>query len=219
VVKSATICMVLSLTISRFWHVHQLDVKNVFLHGTLSEPIYYSQPMGFVDPTQPNWVYRLNKSLYMLNQVPQAWYSQFTTYLLTMGFDEAKSDTSLFIFHHSANTIYLLLHVDDIVLIASSTALLQHTISALKREFAMKELDPLHHFGGSPYSIRQMDSSSLSVSSLSMSLSALASWTASQSQCLWTHMSRSPLLPGLLLLIRLSSGASLDAPVPNVHPP
>jgi hypothetical protein len=124
--------MVLSLTISRFWHVHQLDVKNVFLHCTLSEPIYYSQPMGFVDPTQPDWVYHLNKSLYMLNQVPQAWYSQFTTYLLTMGFDEAKSDTFLFIFHHSANTVYLLLHVDDIVLIASSTALLQHTISALK---------------------------------------------------------------------------------------
>jgi hypothetical protein len=32
----------LSLAISRFRLVHHLDVKNVFLHGTLSEIVYYS---------------------------------------------------------------------------------------------------------------------------------------------------------------------------------
>jgi hypothetical protein len=42
----------------------------------------------------------------------------------------------------------LLLYVDDIVLTASSTTLLQRTISTLKREFAMKDLGPLHHFLG-----------------------------------------------------------------------
>jgi hypothetical protein len=42
--------------------------------------------------------------------------------------------------------VYLLFYVDDIVLTASSAALLQHTISALKREFAIMDLDPLHHF-------------------------------------------------------------------------
>jgi hypothetical protein len=44
--------------------------------------------------------------------------------------------------------IYLLLYVDDIVLTASSAILLQQTISAFKREFAMKDLRPLHHFLG-----------------------------------------------------------------------
>jgi hypothetical protein len=44
--------------------------------------------------------------------------------------------------------VYLLLYVDDIVLTASSAALLQQTISALKQEFAMKDLGPLHHFLG-----------------------------------------------------------------------
>jgi hypothetical protein len=41
-----------------------------------------------------------------------------------------------------------LLYVDDIVLISSNTALLHHTISALKREFAVNDLKPLHHFLG-----------------------------------------------------------------------
>jgi hypothetical protein len=44
--------------------------------------------------------------------------------------------------------VYLLLYVDDIVLTASSASLLQQTISALKWEFTMKNLKPLHHFLG-----------------------------------------------------------------------
>jgi hypothetical protein len=63
-----------------------------------------------------------------------------------LGFIEVKSDTSLFIFRRGSDTVYLLFYVDDIVLTASSVALLQQTISALKREFAMKDLGPLHHF-------------------------------------------------------------------------
>jgi hypothetical protein len=42
----------------------------------------------------------------------------------------------------------LLLYVDDIVLTTSSATLLQQTMSALKREFVMKDLRPLHHFLG-----------------------------------------------------------------------
>jgi hypothetical protein len=66
VVKPATVCTVLFLVISRSWPVHQLDVKNVFMYGTLSKTVYCSQPIGFVDPTQPDRVCRLNKSLYGL---------------------------------------------------------------------------------------------------------------------------------------------------------
>jgi hypothetical protein len=84
--------------------------------------------------------------LYGLKQAPRAWYSWFATYLLSLGFVEAKADTSLFIFRRDADTVNLLLYVDDIILTASSTTLLRHTISALQREFAMKDLGPLPHF-------------------------------------------------------------------------
>jgi hypothetical protein len=113
--------------------VHQLDVKNAFLHGTLTETVYCSQPAGFVDSSRPDMVYRLNKSLYGLKQAPRAWYSQFATYLMTLGFVEAKSDTSLFIYHQGAETAYLLLYVDDIVLTASSPQLLRRIITSSAR--------------------------------------------------------------------------------------
>ena len=64
VVKPATVRTVLSLALSRSWPVHQLDVKNVFLHGTLSETVYCSQPAGFVDSSRPDMVCQLYKSLW-----------------------------------------------------------------------------------------------------------------------------------------------------------
>jgi hypothetical protein len=53
----------------------------------------------------------LHKFLYGLKQAPRVWYSRFASYLTTLGFIEAKSDTSLFIFRHGLDTVNLLLYV------------------------------------------------------------------------------------------------------------
>ena len=147
IVKPATIRTILCLAVSRDWPIHQLDVKNAFLHGTLQETVYCTPPPGFIDSYHPASVCRLNKSLYGLKQAPRAWYSRFASFLLTLGFTEAKSDTSLFILRRGSDTVYLL-YVDDIVLTASSTTPLRWTISALQAEFSMKDLGELHHFLG-----------------------------------------------------------------------
>ena len=73
---------VLSLALSQHWPIHQLDVKNAFLN-TLTETVYYARPSGFEDPSHPDFVCRLNKSLYSLKQAPRAWYSRFATHLLS----------------------------------------------------------------------------------------------------------------------------------------
>jgi hypothetical protein len=132
VVKPPTVRTVLVTTVSHDLLVQQLDVKNVFLNDTLSDTIFCSEPTGFANPAHPDLDCRLHKSLYGLKQASRAWYSRFATYLLSLGFVEAKADTSLFIFRRGADTVYLLLYVDDIILTASSTTLLCHTISALQ---------------------------------------------------------------------------------------
>nr|GEX47396.1 copia protein [Tanacetum cinerariifolium] len=63
-------------------------------------------------------------------------------------YSDYQTDSSLFIFHKGLNTAYLLLYVDDIILTASSTSLMQRIISLLHEKFAMTDLDPLNYFLG-----------------------------------------------------------------------
>ena len=56
VVKASTVCIILSLAVLNKWRLHQLDVKNAFLHGDLSNTVFMEQPPGFVDSRFPNHV-------------------------------------------------------------------------------------------------------------------------------------------------------------------
>ena len=127
-VKPATIRIVLSIAASRHWPIHQLDVKNAFLHGHLDETMYCQQPPGFVNPAHPDYVCLLQKSLYGLKQAPRAWYQRFATYIRQLGFIPSVSDTSLFIYKDGKQLAYHLLYVDDIVLTGSSDALFRSII-------------------------------------------------------------------------------------------
>ena len=51
-------------------------------------------------------------------------------------------------YHHGVDTAYLLIYVDDIILTASTVALLQRLTARLRDEFALKDLGPLHYFLG-----------------------------------------------------------------------
>ncbi|GKE54980.1 ribonuclease H-like domain-containing protein [Tanacetum coccineum] len=115
VVKLATIHTVLSLALSRNWPIHQLDVKNAFLNGDLSETVYMYQPPGYAN---------------------------------RVGFSSSRCDSSLFIYQHGSAVAYLLIYVDDIVLTASFTNLLQRIISSLHKEFDMTDLGVLNYFSG-----------------------------------------------------------------------
>nr|GEV29781.1 hypothetical protein [Tanacetum cinerariifolium] len=77
--------------------VYQLDVKTAFLNGNLREEVYVSHPDGFVDPDNPNHVYRLKKSLYGLKQAPCAWYDMLSSFLISQDFSKGSVDPTLFI--------------------------------------------------------------------------------------------------------------------------
>nr|GEV26116.1 hypothetical protein [Tanacetum cinerariifolium] len=77
--------------------VYQMDVKSVFLYGTIEEEVYVCQPLGFEDPDYPDKVYIVVKALYGLHQAPRSWYETLVNYLLENGFQRGKIDQTLFI--------------------------------------------------------------------------------------------------------------------------
>uniref|UniRef100_R7WG48 non-specific serine/threonine protein kinase n=1 Tax=Aegilops tauschii TaxID=37682 RepID=R7WG48_AEGTA len=148
VVKPTTIRLLLSLAVSRGWSLRQLDVQNAFLHGLLEEEVYKRQPPGFVDHTQPYHLCHLTKAIYGLKQAPRAWHARLASALRTHGFIPSTADTSLFLFQRPSVTMYLLVYVDDIVLVSSSPTAADALVTALGRDFAVKDLGQLHFFLG-----------------------------------------------------------------------
>jgi len=66
VIKMTTIRAVIAVAAAKRWSLHQMDGKNVFLHGDLQEEVYMEKPPSYVDQTHPNLVCRLKKALYSL---------------------------------------------------------------------------------------------------------------------------------------------------------
>ncbi|GJZ47524.1 putative ribonuclease H-like domain-containing protein [Tanacetum coccineum] len=75
----------------------EMDMKSVFLYGTIEEEVFVSQPPGFEDPKFPDKVYKVEKALYGLHQAPRAWYETLSTYLLENGFRRGTIDKTFFI--------------------------------------------------------------------------------------------------------------------------
>ncbi|GJW24817.1 putative ribonuclease H-like domain-containing protein [Tanacetum coccineum] len=86
VARIETIRLFLAFASFMGFPVCQMDVKSLFLYGTIGEVVYVHQPPGFVNPAYPNKVYKVIKALYGLHQAPRAWYETLSSFLLENGF-------------------------------------------------------------------------------------------------------------------------------------
>lgn len=147
-VKQPTLRIVLSLVVQFGWPLRQLDVTNAFLHGVLQEEVYMTQPPGYNDPSRPSYVCKLHKALYVLKQAPRAWYALFSSHLITHGFQNSMSDTSLFVKHQGSDLTYVLIYVDDIIVTGTDSSYISSLLTQLQSKFALKDLGDLHYFLG-----------------------------------------------------------------------
>ena len=148
VVKPTTVRLLLTLAATNNWPLRQLDVNNAFLQGSLSDKVFMEQTPGFAQSNLPNHVCRLHKAIYGLRQAPRAWYHELRKFLISEGFTNSHSDTSLFMLHSPSTVLYLLVYVDDIIITGSSAAHVSAFITALARRFSLKDLGNLSYFLG-----------------------------------------------------------------------
>ncbi|XP_019155248.1 PREDICTED: uncharacterized protein LOC109152129 [Ipomoea nil] len=130
----------IKLAVSKSWTLHQLDVHNAFLNGHLAETVYMKQPPGYEDPTHPDHVCLLQRSLYGLKQAPRAWFKRLHDFLLTASFASSKTDVSLFYHSAGASKVFLLVYVDDIIMMGSDAALVESLLRRLASAFKIRDL-------------------------------------------------------------------------------
>ncbi|GJV27897.1 ribonuclease H-like domain-containing protein [Tanacetum coccineum] len=94
VVKMVTVRCLLNVVVSNNWRVFQLDVNNAFLYEDLVETVYMRPREGYFP--SGNKVCRLKKFLYGLKQAPRQWNAKLTSTLIENGFNQSKSDYSLY---------------------------------------------------------------------------------------------------------------------------
>jgi hypothetical protein len=146
IVKMTTVKTIIAMATTKGWSLHQMDVKNVFLHGDLQEEVYMEQPPGYVDQTHLNLVCRLKKNLYSLKQAPKAWSDKIGQYLVTSGFQTSNVDFSLYVKKTNYGIVVIVIYVDDLIIIGDSDADIFDFKKLLKQKFEMKDLGELHYF-------------------------------------------------------------------------
>ena len=148
VAKMATVRAVIAVAASKGWVMHQMDVKNAFLHGELQEEVYVEQPPGYEDMSHPEYVCRLRKALYGLKQAPRAWHDRIAEYLVTIGFRRAHADHSLYVHESDAGIVVITIYVDDLIIVGDRDVEIEKVKGLLMQYFEMKDLGELHYFLG-----------------------------------------------------------------------
>ena len=111
-----------------------MDVKTAFLNGNLTEDVYMMQPDGFADPTNAGKICKLQKSIYGLKQASRSWNIHFDE--VVKGFGFIKNEEACVYKKESGSYVaFLILYVDDILLIGNNIPMLESVKTSLKNSF------------------------------------------------------------------------------------
>ncbi|KAJ9557122.1 hypothetical protein OSB04_011736 [Centaurea solstitialis] len=136
--KSIRILMAISAYFN--YEIWQMDVKTAFLNGKLTEDVYMEQPEGFEDPKNPNKVCKLLKSIYGLKQASRSWNLHFDERIKEFGFAKSEFEPCVYTKFSGSIVTFLVLYVDDILLIGNDVPTLQSVKEWLSKCFQMKDL-------------------------------------------------------------------------------
>jgi hypothetical protein len=120
VAKLTSIRFLLYIATAFDFEVEQMDVKTTFLHRDLEEENFMKQPEGYAVKGKKELVCKLKKSLYSLKQSPRMWYQKFDTYMLGLGFTRSKEGHCMYSKLIGDHLIFLVLYVDDMLLIGNN---------------------------------------------------------------------------------------------------
>jgi hypothetical protein len=122
------------------YEIWQMDVKTTFLNGNLDEDVYMIQPEGFVDSINAGKICKLQKSIYRLKQASQSWNICFDEVVKGFGFHQNEEEACVYKKESGSVVVFLILYVDDMLLIGNDIPIIESIKASLKKSFSMKDL-------------------------------------------------------------------------------
>ena len=135
-----SIRILLSIAAYYDYEIWKMDVKTAFLNGYLEENIYMIQPDGFIIEGQEHMVCKLHKSIYGLKQASRSWNKCFDQVIKSFGFDQNEEEPCAYRKMQDDIVVFLILYVDDILLIRNDFEMLLNVKIQLATQFQMKDL-------------------------------------------------------------------------------
>ena len=121
------------------YEIWKMDVKTVFLNGNLTEEVYMTQPEGFTSGSGSK-VCKLQRSIYGLKQTFRSWNIRFDETIKEFGFSQNLDEPCVYKKTNGIAVIFLVLYVDDILLIRNDVSVLQSVKIWLSKNFSIKDL-------------------------------------------------------------------------------
>nr|GEX15537.1 hypothetical protein [Tanacetum cinerariifolium] len=122
------------------WMELYIPIKSAFLNGYLNEEVYMKQPEGFVSQKFPNQACKLKRSIYGLKQASRQWNKRFDDEVKKFRFSQNHNEPCVYVKASGSYVTFLILYVDDILIMGNNISMLQDVKSYLGRCFAMKDL-------------------------------------------------------------------------------
>ena len=140
VVMLKSIRILLAIAAYYDYEIWQMDVKTAFLNGNLIEDVYMTQPEGFVNPESSHKVCKLQRSIYGLKQASRSWNLRFDEAIKEFDFIKNEDEPCVYKRVIGSAIVFLVLYVDDILLIGNDIPALQNVKTWLGNCFSMKDL-------------------------------------------------------------------------------
>ena len=135
-----SIRILLSIAAALDYEIWKMDVKTAFLNCYLDESIYMMQPEGFIVEGQQQKVCKLLRSIYGLRQASRSWNLRFDETIKTFGFEQNVDEPCVYKYIKETKVVFLVLYVEDILLIENDIGLLSDVKKWLVEKFQMKYL-------------------------------------------------------------------------------
>ncbi|KAL4273362.1 hypothetical protein GQ457_13G014060 [Hibiscus cannabinus] len=122
------------------YEIWQMDVKTIFLNGKLEEDVYMTQPEGFVTLENARKVCKLQRSIYRVKKASRSWNLRFNEAIQEFGFIRNEDEPCVYKKFSGSIVSFLILYVDDILIIGNDIPTLQSIKTWLSSCFSMKDL-------------------------------------------------------------------------------